>query len=376
MVPGGGINPAYIQWAQQQANARSALGVPVPGYMNEAGGLPFVGPKAYSEGLGKGQAEAQTAGPIQEAKNRADFNTKPEMFRPGAGMGTAATGPTTAMPQLEKVQNPDGTTSLVPVNPLTGQPQRGGASQGGNGGITVPGISDAQKAVLQSNLEDTRGRLKEYHAEGTNAVEQAANGAAINDLLGRVRMGWNANLVQEGARVLSALGVSDTSVQSFLKTDPSAGDALNKMFLGFSAAAVRQMGAREPGSVISLFAKAYPNLETMPHAAELMNNALRMQAQWKADRANAADQWDSDQQTRMGMAGQNYRGLKGFEGQFSQTNNPRAYWRAAAALTGEKGIAWEGVSAKDAQRIYGLIPAGSRWVGGDGNTYVKPQQNG
>ena len=78
----------------------------------------------------------------------------------------------------------------------------------------------------------------------------------------------------------------------------------------------------------------------------------------------------------MGMAGQNYRGLKGFEGQFSQTNNPRDYWRAAAAMSGEKGIAWEGVSAKDAQRIYGLIPAGSRWVGGDGNTYVKPQENG
>jgi hypothetical protein len=58
MMPGG-INPAYIQWAQQQANARSAFGVPVPGYMNEAGALPFVGPKAAATANATNQSDLQ-----------------------------------------------------------------------------------------------------------------------------------------------------------------------------------------------------------------------------------------------------------------------------------------------------------------------------
>lgn len=73
--------------------------------------------------------------------------------------------------------------------------------------------------------------------------------------------------MQEGARILSALGTPPNAVKSFLGTNPAAGDALNKLFLQFSSQAVRQMGAREPGSVIQLFARAYPNLETQPRAA-------------------------------------------------------------------------------------------------------------
>jgi hypothetical protein len=238
----------------------------------------------------------------------------------------------------------------------------------------VQPLSEPQKMVLDKNLAATQDRLKGYHDEGQAAAEQVTNAASIGDLLGRVRMGWSANTRQEGARILAGLGVPQDSIQQFLGTDPSAGDALNKLFLQFSAGAVRNMGAREPGSVISLFAKAYPNLETMPHAAELMNNALRMQAQWKQDRANAAEQHALDQQRGMGQFGENYKGMLGFEQKFGQSNDPRHYWRAAAAMSNEPDIAWAGASAADKQRIYDLIPPGNTYRAGDGKLYRKPVQ--
>jgi hypothetical protein len=139
------------------------------------------------------------------------------------------------------------------------------------------------------------------------------------------------------------------------------------MFLKFSADAVRQMGAREPGSVISLFAKAFPNLETMPEAAELMNNALRMQAQWKTDRANAAEQWALQQQKGMGPTGENYQGMLGFEKQFGQTNNPRDYWLAARAMSHNQTDVWNGLSADQKAHVLSLIPDEASVYGPDGN---------
>jgi hypothetical protein len=300
------------------------------------------------------------------------------MFGPG---GTGATGGPVGRPyvgELDKPVNVPGvglvTPSKVGAPPLPGAPPGPSAAPGAQSGVLVPTISEAQRMVLDKNLAATQDRLKGYHDEGQAAAEQVANAGSIGDLLGRVRMGWSANTRQEGARLLAGLGVSQDSIQQFLGTDPSAGDALNKLFLQFSAGAVRNMGAREPGSVISLFAKAYPNLETMPHAAELMNNALRMQAQWKADRTNAAEQHALDQQRGMGQFGENYKGMLGFEQKFGQSNDPRHYWQAAAAMSNEPDIAWSGASAADKQRIYDLIPPGNTYRAGDGKLYRKPVQ--
>jgi hypothetical protein len=223
-------------------------------------------------------------------------------------------------------------------------------------------------------METAKTQINDYHQRGQTAVEQASNAAAITDLLGRVRMGWGAGTVQEGARILSALGAPEENVKALLGTNPSAGDELNKLFMKFSADAVRQMGAREPGSVISMFAKAYPNLETMPNAALMMTNALRMQSQWAQDRANAAEQWNIGQQRQMGRFGENYQGMQGFEKQFSQTNGPRDYWKAAAAMSGDGQIAWDGTSREEKQRILALIPPGARVTDWSGRQFQKPSQ--
>lgn len=225
--------------------------------------------------------------------------------------------------------------------------------------------------MLKENIQLANKQREGYQQAGLAARDQVATASAMTDLMNRVRMGWGADSVQQGARILSSLGVSDANVQLFTGTDPSAGDALNKLFLQMSAGAVRQMGAREPGSVISLFSKAYPNLATNPHAAELMANALQMQARFKVDMANAADQWLLDQQKNMGQLGQNYRGLLGFEQAFAKEHSPRDYWRAAAAMSNEPDIAWKGASDAEKHQIYALIPPGSVYRAGDGKLYRK-----
>src|SRR5665213_1219995 len=155
---------------------------------------------------------------------------------------------------------------------------------------------------------------------------------------------------------LTALGVAPDGVQKFA----NAGQEINKMFLQLSAGAVRNMGAREPGSVISLFKNAYPNLETQPGAAQLMINALKMQAQWKIDESTAAGNWAQAQKDNALTTGaQNYRGMDTFQNWFSQTHDQHDYWRAAAAMSDRPPIAWSGLNDAQRQRVYDLIPPGS-----------------
>src|SRR5205085_3527765 len=103
MVPGG-INPAYIQWAQQQANARSAFGVPVPGYMNEAGGLPFVGPQAAAKAEAENASKLRYAGPMAAAE--APYKMIPG--RPGTIMWNGLGQPVGASPLMVESFGPEG----------------------------------------------------------------------------------------------------------------------------------------------------------------------------------------------------------------------------------------------------------------------------
>jgi hypothetical protein len=372
---------AYIQDNQDKARAYTALGITVPPDVAAAAVLPFKGLEAgavaaatYPYDIGKAVAPQTERGNQTRQTQAEKFAFEPHsengvMTQPSSLPGFVAP------PSLGGRGVPGlggGTPSGTPTSPAA--PTSALTPNGSPG--QVPGVmNDAQKMILQQGLEETAKRLNEpggYHAEGKAAQEQIANAAAITDLLPRVRMGWNANTVQEGGRILSSLGVDSDSIKRFMGTDPTAGDELNKLFLQFSAGAVRQMGAREPGSVISLFAKAFPNLETTPGAALLMTNALRMQAQWKMDRANAADAWALNQQRNAGPTGENYQGMKGFEDAFGKTNDPRNYWRAAAAMSNEPDIAWRGLDDAGKKQVFDLIPPGAQFRGGDGKLYPKP----
>jgi hypothetical protein len=71
--------------------------------------------------------------------------------------------------------------------------------------------------------------------------------------MGSKSMNYRTKL--ESALILKDLGVSDDQIKGFLNTDVAAGQILQKKFVELSAAALRTMGAREPGSVIQMFAR-------------------------------------------------------------------------------------------------------------------------
>jgi hypothetical protein len=120
------------------------------------------------------------------------------------------------------------------------------------------------------------------------------------------------------------------------------------------------MGAREPGNVISLFAKAYPNLESQPNAIKLMESVFQMQAQRDQDHLVQAQQYQ-DQQLGNIHSGQAYSPLANFESKFnSSTSNtaPVLYSKAAEAMAGQPNW-WNGMSQKQLDQVFNLIPHGT-----------------
>jgi hypothetical protein len=237
-------------------------------------------------------------------------------------------------------------------------------------GVISGGMTDVQRIGLEGAMRFTEEQLKPYAETAQTSRQQAGIAEGILDLLPRVRMGWGADTIQEGAKIMSALGVPDSIVNRF--SHPEAGDDLNKLFLQYTSGVVRGMGAREPGSVINMFQRNYPNLETHPQAAQLMVQALRMQSRWAADRATAAQQWANNQRLNMGQYGEKYQGMAGFEDAFDKTNNYHDYWRAAAAMANEPDIAWKGLNEAGQHRVFNLIPAGSMFYNDRGVPYTKP----
>jgi hypothetical protein len=277
-----------------------------------------------------------------------------------AGGGGGAALPTALPPAPGTVPATPapGTTPSVPAAP-------------GNIPILAPSTTPAQAKLFENTLAQATEQLKPMQAEGLAAPQQITNAEQITDLLGRTAMGWGADAKQDAAMIMRGLGVSDEKIKQFTgvvgnPADPTYGATLNKMFLKFSSDAVRLLGSHEAASVLGQFSKTYPSLESDPKAAELMTNALRMEAQWRQDRANAAEEWNANQKQNMGPFGQNYHGLEGFQASFNKTNSPLNYWRAALAISGFSDIAWRGTSEADQKNIFAQIPAGRWWVGGDG----------
>jgi hypothetical protein len=193
----------------------------------------------------------------------------------------------------------------------------------------------------------------------------------IQDFLPKVQTGWSAESKLEAGRILKGMGVPDEKVADLLKTDVASGQILQKKFLELSSAAARNMGAREPGSVISMFAKAYPNLGTDEKAVRLQTNALymdRLRAQRLAEeKTNHLNASVNDYQ----QSGQ-YRGLKGFNENFNKAHNPETYLSAAEAMSGVPQ-GWQRVKDPRQQSlVIGMIPSGSTFMSPDGKMRIKP----
>lgn len=187
----------------------------------------------------------------------------------------------------------------------------------------------------------------------------------------KVTTGWGADTKLEGARILKAVGVPDDKISEFMKTDVASGQILQKKFLELSAGAARGMGAREPGSVISMFAKAYPNLGTDPKAVALHTNALYMDRLRAQHLAQEKTNYLNKSVNGLPSTGQ-YRGLKGFNEQFNRSHPAELYLHAAEAMSGapEPWTRVRGTAERNA--IIRLIPPGTTYMGPDNKMHVTP----
>lgn len=232
--------------------------------------------------------------------------------------------------------------------------------------------SDPEMARQQHETD-----LKEVAADRELAVKSQAdlgNLQAARDLMQRTQTGWGTETKLEAARIMKAMGVSDDKIKEFTNTNVADTQALSKLFTINSAAAVRTMGAREPGSVISLFRNAYQNLGTDPDAVNLMTNIQVMQHNRDNDLANRKTNYLNESANDF-SSGKSYRGLTGFNEGFNKTNSSEMYMHGAEAMSGEKFSPWKNITDHNQQMaIVRLIPDGATFVAPNGKPKVMTPQ--
>jgi hypothetical protein len=287
----------------------------------------------------------------------------PRLVPSSVPRGTGAS-PAAAIPQPPQKPAPTDTTkdqSRVPAQGTISETSPVGTL----GGKPLPNaaIEPAVKADTEEVAKDRESALK---GQGEMATIRA-----IQDFAPKVKTGWSADTKLEGARILKGMGVSDDQIKGFLNTDVAAGQILQKKFVELSAAAARNMGAREPGSVIQMFAKAYPNLGTDPQAVALQTNALYMDRLRSQHLAEQKTNYLNDSINGVQSTGQ-YRGLKGFNEAFNKSRPAETYLSAAEAMSGA-GEPWKRITST-AQRnaVISLIPSGTKYLAPDGKMHVTP----
>lgn len=273
--------------------------------------------------------------------------------------------------QMRGAQSPlaTGAPPVVPPPPGARAAASGGAAGGASGpagGLPIPPPTGALTGtpVPPLGYDQATKRVDEIGTAAAGAQEDLATIQSMRDLMARnnLQTGWGADARAEAARMLTGLGVKPEDVQNLTAINPADADAFSKQSLRLMAGAVRQMGAREPGSVISLFAKNYPSLETQPQALDLMTNILAMNAQRAQDRRDAviAD-W------RQGGSG--YDAMVAADAAFDRNNPATNYMHAAEAMSPAYARnAWSGVANDTAgqRRIQSLIPLGRGYTLPDG----------
>lgn len=363
-VPGG-INP---QAAQALAFLRTMRGATVPDFINQAAGMPFVGPKAAAEAQANFQygkqpeinaqtqadifkavpiAQAQNAaqqareeaiarlnqsleigkaGPIRTAQNQADFGSKVLEFKPGQGAGTMATGPTVGMPELKQLELPDGTKIMVPINPLTGA--AGGASfnpsanPGGGapsprlptaaGGALVTGIGPGAETSLRMRAEAEQKSRQQTIDAGASAQAQQATLQTMKADAPNFYQGLFADHVNDAKAFVRLLPGGDAvadqvaSYESFIK---NAG-ALTRQ-------AVKDTSPRAAVQEFKLINSALPNPENSPLGFQRVANEYMGLNDYHMVKTQAQNVWESNH----GGPGN----VTGFETDWQSKTSPYAF---------------------------------------------------
>jgi hypothetical protein len=330
---------------------------------------------------GKAQAEASAKAPYEGGGEITVLSPNGPQVIPATAATRAAIQPNARPPGLSTPPSPTAAIPMPAPKPATPNTDAGGAPSGpmlkdqsrvpAQGGI--PGVSGKplpNAAIEPAVKADTEELAKDREA-AQKGQQDMATIRAIQDFAPKVKTGWSADTKLEGARIMKSMGVSDDGIKDFLDTNVAAGQILQKKFVELSAAAARTMGAREPGSVIAMFAKAYPNLGTDPAAIKLQTNALYMDRLRSQHLADEKTNYLNDSINGVQSTGQ-YRGFKGFNEAFNKSNPSESYLHAAEAMSGA-GEPWGRVTTT-AQRnaIIGLIPPGTKYLAPDSKTHVTP----
>jgi hypothetical protein len=176
--------------------------------------------------------------------------------------------------------------------------------------------------------------------------------ATIRSLQPNVRTGYGADAQAHMGSMLTALGAKPEDVQAFMGQNPADAEALQKLFLKQSSSAARGLGAREPGSVIMMFAKAYPSLASQPGTIGLISRLIDMDQHYKEDRANAKLDYLNNQRATM-KDPTDYGGERGFKQSWDTQNDPKIYVGAALAAAGQPYSVWAG-QLSNAQKVQAL----------------------
>lgn len=293
-------------------------------------------------------------------------------MQPGTSATPALTVPPPQQPSPEQMQG-------VKANLAA---RLNAANAAGTTSPTAPGVAGTTpppavqgtplpNPAIEPLVQADTAEVKADREKALAGQPDMANVRMIQDFLPKVQTGWSAETRLEGGRILQGLGVPEDKIKDFLGTDVAAGQILQKKFVELSAAAARTMGAREPGSVISMFSKAYPNLGTVPEAVTLQTNALYMDRKRQMDLANAKTSYLNQSVAGVQSTGR-YRGLTGFNEQFNQTNPPEAYLSAAEAMSGHPE-AWGHATTPQLQnQITSVSPPSTKYLAPDGKWHMTP----
>ncbi len=323
--------------------------------------------KQYGVKIGDPASEAEGAGHYLSdliAKNNGDVTAALKQYGgfvskdPGAYLGKVAAA----------MRGPQAATSAQPV----GQPSPGGVTTRPDnaGGLNIESGALPQR-VAEPLINADRQEVAKDREKAIAANEDRGNLQAIADLMDRTKTGWTAETKLEAARILKGLGVPDDKLQQLTDTNVADSQALSKLFTINSAAAVRTMGAREPGSVIMLFKNAYQNLGTDPEAVKFMTNAQYMDRLRQGSLADKKTGYLTDSVDQY-QSGGKYRGLNGFNEAFEKSDAPENYLHAAEAMSGGRFSPWGKITDPAQQAaIVSLIPKGRTFTGPDGQLYVR-----
>lgn len=243
------------------------------------------------------------------------------------------------MPQPGAEPSQAGAAAQQPPGGIPGTQQ---LTPGGRGPALAGEMEKGQAANdAKSISEEQAGVMKSHDMMGTTQT--------IRSMVPQVTTGTGANQRLAVSQVFSALGVPPETVKSWTGTDTPSGELLQKKLFELSTGATRAMGAREPGSVMMMFQKNYPNLDSRNMTIDAMTRLLDMDQLYKESEIGGRQQHLQGQIAGV-SAGKPYGGMSGY-----QQPDPRVFQAAALASGGMPFSVWtQGLSPKDQQAALGL----------------------